>query len=134
MKTMKQADLDRLGKKKGFKVKRKMGVQPKKPEPEVEDEVALSGARAIEAEIPAPALPVAPVESEAFASMSASMAASNANVEKLIANNTATIEAFRAQLAEQAGQVKGHVPWRHKIKRTEKLLIDEVISTPMGNA
>ena len=53
MKKMSQKELDRLGKKKGFTIKRKMGAQPKKPEPEVKDEIALSGA--IEAEAPAPA-------------------------------------------------------------------------------
>jgi hypothetical protein len=109
-----------------------MGAQPKKPEPEVEDEVALSGAKAAEAEVPAPALPPEPlqVNMEPFAAMSASIAASNQNFAQLIEKNTETIEAFRVQLAEKAKEVKGRVPWRHKIKRKDKL-IDEVISTPM---
>lgn len=130
MKKMSLEALNRHKKKKGVKVKRKFGAQPKKPEPEVEDEVALSGAIAAEAEVPAPALPPE-ANQESFASMSASMAVSNANFATLIKQNTATIEAFRAQLAEQKTEVKGRVPWRHKIKRTDKQLIDEVISTPM---
>ena len=147
MKTMSQKDFDRLGKKRGVKVKRKMGAQPKKPESEVEDEVALSGAKAAEAVVPAPALPrtvpegfvetsndndhthIVPVPVQ-HAAMSASMAASDKNFATLIQKNTETIEAFRAQLAEKASVVKERVPWRHKIKRKDKL-IDEVISTPM---
>lgn len=131
MKKMTQQDLDRLGKKKGFKIKRKMGAQKKKPEPEVEVEVALSGAKAAEIDVPVPALPLE-VNMEPFAAMSASMAASNANFATLIQKNTETIEAFRLQLVEKAKEVKGRVPWRHKIKRKDKL-IDEVISTPIEN-
>ncbi len=72
MKKMSQQDLDRLGRKKGFKVKRKMGVQQKKPEPEVEDDVALSGAKATEAEVPAPALlPIMEKMTEILARMEA---------------------------------------------------------------
>ena len=129
MKKMTQKDLDRLGNKKGVKVRKKFGAQPKKPEPEVEDELALSGANAAEIEVPVPALPME-VNMEPFAAMSASIAASNENFATLIQKNTETIEAFRAQLAEKASVVKGRVPWRHKIKRKDKL-IDEVISTPM---
>ncbi len=135
MKKMTQKDLDRLGEGRGVKVRRKMGVQPKKPEldVEVEDAVAMSGVETPEIEAPAPALPLE-VNIEPFAAMSASMTASNANFATLIEKNTETIDAFRAQLAEQAGQVKGRVPWRHTIKRGEKQLIKEVISTPMESS
>lgn len=131
MKTMSQKELDRLGKKKGFKIKRKMGVQPekKKPEPVVKDEVALSGAKAAETVEPVPALPLE-VNMQPFAAMSASIAASNKNFAELIQKNTETIEAFRTQLAEKASQVKERVSWKHKVKRKDNL-IDEVISTPM---
>ena len=130
MKTMKQTDLDRLGRKRGVNIKRKMGVQPKKPEPEVEDEVALSGAETPEIETPAPALPLE-VNMEPFAAMSASIAASNKTFEKIIQQNTETMEAFRVQLAEKKDDTRERVPWRHTIKRTDKNLIKEVISTPM---
>lgn len=134
MKTMSQKDFDRLGKKRGVNVRRKMGVQPKKPEPEVEDEVALSGAKAAEAEVPVPALPPAPLEvnMEPFASMSASMTASNANFATLIEKNTETIEAFRVQLTEKTDLSKWQAAdfIRHKVKRKDKL-IDYVDSIPM---
>jgi hypothetical protein len=132
MKTMTQKDLNRLGKKKGFKVKRKMGAQPKKPEPEVEveDEVALSGAETPEAEAPAPALPLE-VNLEPFAAMSASNAARDAQMGAIIENNTKVIEGFQKQLAGQVAAVPNRVPWRHTIKRTDKNLIKEVISTPI---
>ena len=131
MKKMTQKDLDRLGKKKGFKVKRKLGAQPKKPEPEVEveDEVALSGAETPETEAPAPALPLE-VNMEPFAAMSASNAARDSQMQAIIENNTAVIEGFQKQLAEQVAVVPNRVPWKHKVKRTDKGLIDFVTSTP----
>jgi len=131
MKKMTQKDLDRLGKGRGVKVRRKMGAQPKKPEldVEVEDAVAMSGVETPEIEAPAPALPLE-VNMEPFASMSASMTASNANFATLIQKNTEVIEAFRVQLAEKKEEVKGHVPWRHTVKRGKDKLIDYVDSVP----
>ena len=132
MKKMTQKELDRLGKKKGFKVKRKLGAQPKKPEPDVEikDEEALSGADLPEIEAPAPALPLE-VNMEPFAAMSASNAVRDAQMQELVNNNTQAIKDFQVQLAEQVAVVPNRVPWRHTIKRTDKNLIKEVISTPM---
>lgn len=131
MKKMTQKELDRLGKKKGFKVKRKLGAQPKKPEPEVEvkDEEALSGADLPEIEAPAPALPLE-VNMEPFAAMSASNAVRDAQMQQLVNNNTLAIETFQKQLATQVAAVPNRVPWRHKVKRTDKGLIDYVTSTP----
>ena len=133
MKKMTQKDLDRLGKKKGFKVKRKMGAQPKKPEPEVEEEVALSGAEATEIETPAPALPLE-VNMEPFAAMSASNAVRDQQMQALVENNTKVIEGFQKQLAEQVATAPKRVPWKHKIKRTDRGLIDYVTSTPQENS
>jgi len=132
MKKLSQQELDRFGKKKGFAVRRKMGAQQKKPEPEVEDDVALSGAKAAEAEVPTPALPLE-VNMEPFAAMSASMKASDANFAILIQKNTETIEAFRTQLAEKPEDLS---KWqmadfiRHKVNRKNNL-IDYVDSIPM---
>ena len=135
MKKMTQQDLDRLGKSRGVKVRRKMGAQPKKPEldVEVEDAVAMSGVETPEIEAPAPALPLE-VNMEPFAAMSASMATSDKNFQALIVNNTKALDDFRTQLAEKKGLNK----WqeadfiRHKVKRKDKL-IDYVDSTPMRN-
>lgn len=126
MKTMSKKDFDRLSKKKGYKIKRKMGAQ-KKPEPEVKDEVALSGAKATETAVPVPALS----PEQPMAAMSASMAARDSQLETVIENNTKAIEKFQAQLARQVVETPKRVSWRHKVKRTDKLLIDEVISTPI---
>jgi len=125
MKTMSQKDFDRLGKKRGVKVKRKMGAQPKKPEPDVkvDDAVALSGVETPETKTPAPALQPA-------ASMSASTAARDAQLEMVISNNTKVIQKFQAQLVAQLSAVKKRVAWRHKVLRKDQL-IDEVISTPI---
>jgi hypothetical protein len=133
MKKVTQKELDRIAKKKGIKIKRKFGAQPEKPEPEVKEEDALSGVDLSETSTPAPASPPEPLQlaPEPFAAMSASIAASNANTEKLIENNTKALENFRIQLAEQAANVPKRVPWRHTVKRTDKQLIKEVISTPI---
>ena len=55
MRKISQQELERFGKKKGFKIKRKAGARKKKPESEVKDEVALSGAKTPETVVPAPA-------------------------------------------------------------------------------
>ncbi len=134
-----------MKKKGGVKVKRHLGT--KKPEPEVTEDKALSGAKESEAAVPAPALPIsapipapisapisvpAPViDMKPFAAMSASIAASNANVAKLIENNTKVIENFKIHLAEKAGNVKKRVAWRHKVKRDQFKLMEEIISIPI---
>ena len=126
MKKMTEKELNRAKKRKGTKVKRKLGAQPKKLEPVVEDDLALSGAKLPEAPapvLPAPAPSPAPViDPQPFAAMSASMASSGARMEKLVADNTKVLEAVLN---------KKSVAYRHTIKRTDKLLIKEVISTPM---
>jgi hypothetical protein len=132
MKKVSQAELDKLRRKKGVKVKRKLGT--KKPEPEVKEPAAESGA--VETATPAPALPptilAAPqTDMKPYAAMSASIAASNANVAKLIENNTKVIEDFKAQLAEKAGETKKRVSWKHKIKRDGFKLMEEIISSPI---
>ncbi len=139
MRTVSAKELAGLKRKGGVHVKRRLGT--KKPEPEVDNTAALSGAK--EPEIPAPASPVpapaptpvaapAPViDMKPFAAMSASIAASNANIVKLIENNTNVIKDFRVQLAEKAGEVKKRVPWRHKIKRDGFKLIEEIVSYPI---
>jgi len=139
MRKVTETELNRMKKRGGVKVKRRLGT--KKPEPEVTENAALSGAKESEAVLPAPALPVpepvpepalAPViDMKPFAAMSASIAASNANVAKLVENNTRVIEDFKTQLAEKAGQVKKRVSWRHRVKRDQFKLMEEIISIPM---
>jgi len=132
-----------LRRKKGVKIKRKLGAQPvtEKPEPVTKDSDVTSGAtpskQPVPASIPTPPAPAptppAPVvDMKPFAAMSASIAASNANTAKLIENNTKVIEEFKAQLAEKAGEVKERVSWRHKIKRDGFKLMEEIISSPIG--
>jgi len=135
MKKISQQDLDRLRRKKGVKIKRKLGAQPvaEKPEPVTMDGEVKSGAtpseQPVPASIPTPPAPApAPViDMQPFAAMSASVASSNARLEKVVANNTKALE----RLADSASEVRQNVPYRHKVKRTAKLLIDEIISTPM---
>ena len=130
-----QQELDRLRRKKGVKIKRKLGTAPKKPEP-VEVSEAKSGATPtdmpVPASVPEPTPPPAPViDMQPFAAMSASMAASNVNITRLVENNTKVIEDFKTQLAEKSGEVRKRVSWRHKIKRDGFKLMEEIISSPM---
>lgn len=126
MRTVDQKELDAFKRKKGFKVKRKMGAQKKKPGSEKKERKAESGAMLPEVPIPASPAPVAApvpapiIDMKPFASMSASIASSNARLEKVIANNTQALE----KVANRA-----NASYRHKVKRDAKLLIDEVIST-----
>lgn len=134
MKKLSQKELDKLRRKKGVSVKRKLGTKPKKPESEVKEPAAESGA--VETAAPAPALPptvipAPPTDMKPYAAMSASIAASNANVAKLIENNTKVIEDFKAQLAEKADKTGKRVSWRHRIKRDGFKLMEEIISSPM---
>ncbi len=143
MRTVTEKELGRLKKRGGVKVKRRLGT--KKPEPEVKEAAALSGAKAPEAVLPAPALPIpepvavptpeptpAPIiDIKPFAAMSASIAASNANVAKLVENNTRVIEDFKTQLADKAGEVRKRVAWRHKVKRDSFKMMEEIISIPI---
>lgn len=127
MRKVSQNEFDLLQKRKGVTVKRKMGAQ-KKPESVVEDRKVLSGTR--QPEKPVPALPAVSTP-KPMASMTASMAARDAQLKLVIENNTKVIREFKTQLATQVAAKPVRVSWRHKVKRTEKLLIDEVISTPM---
>lgn len=139
MKKISQQELDKLRRKKGVKVKRKLGT--KKPEPVAKRSGAESGAKQKVAPVPASKpKPVAPaptpapapvIDMKPFAAMSASIATSNANIAKLVENNTKVIEDFKTQLAEKAGEVKKRVSWRHRIKRDGFKLIEEIISSPM---
>ena len=141
MKVISKKELDRLRKKGGVKVKRHLGTKQKTPEPEVAASMPLSGS--IPSKIPVPALPnsipvpepiAAPapvIDMKPFAAMSASIAASNANVAKLIENNNTVIENFRIQLTEKVPEVKERVSWRHRVKRDQFKLMEEIISTPM---
>jgi len=127
MKTVSKKELDQLRKKGGVKVKRHLGTKQKTPEPEVAASMPLSGS--IPTKAPAPAS--APeLDLKPFASMAASMAVRDAHLEEVIANNTKVVEKFRQDITELKKPRK-QVPWRHKVLRTDKLLIDEVISTPL---
>lgn len=131
MKKVTQKELDRLSRKKGHRVKRKMGAQ-KRPEPVATESDALSGAEPPEQPVPVslPEPQNITVDMQPFAAMSASIAASNRNLEKLIERNTEAIEAFRDKLIEE--KPIRSVAYRHTIKRDSNKFIEEVISTPMG--
>jgi len=131
MKTVSAVELKRL--KKRGKVRRKLGAQPEreKPEPVVKDDEGMSGS--VSAERPAPALVNEPaIDMQPFASMAASMAASQASVEILIGNNTKVMQQFREDLAE-IKKPRHRVPWEHTVKRTDKGLINKIISIPQEN-
>jgi hypothetical protein len=136
MKKLSKKEIDKFGKKKGYKVRRKMGAQ-KKPEPVVEDIVSLSGDASDSQPAPAPApVPIeanVQMDTQPFAAMSASIAHSNRNMEKLIERNTEMMEAFKNQLIEQVSQAPKRSSWRHKIKRDAHRMLDEIVSTPFEN-
>jgi len=129
MKTVSEKELSRMKKRGGVKMKRRLGTK-QKPEPVATDDIGLSGSVPTEQPVPAPA-PV--IDMQPMAAMAASMAARDAQLETVIVNNTKAVDKFRTQLTEQANKVKKKVSWRHKIKRSDKLLIDEVISSPIEN-
>ena len=132
MRKVSQVELKRL-KKKG-KVRRKMGAQPEKERPAsvAKDGEGMSGS--VPAEQPVPVLPSAPAP-EPMASMAAPMAARDALLEDLIANNTRAISVFGEKLAAMTPRELSK--WqkadfiRHNIERRDDKLIDYVDSIPM---
>jgi hypothetical protein len=134
VRTVGKDELNRMKKRGGVKVKRKLGTGKKKPEPEIKEEaLALSGANSTK--LPsAPALTPAPVP---HAAMSASVAASDEQMSMLVENNTKAIQNFSKKLeslkpAEKSIWQKADFI-RHKVKRLESKLIDYVDSIPMRN-
>jgi hypothetical protein len=135
VKQISEKDLTRMKKRGGVKVKRKLGTATKKPEPEIKEEgLDLSGSDSTNL----PTAPASPVpDTKPYAAMSASIAASNASMEKLVDNNTQAIRDFGVKLAALKPAEKSI--WqksdfiRHKVKRGKDKLIEYVDSTPMLN-
>lgn len=134
MRTVKADELNRMKKRGGVKVKRKLGTGKKKPEPEIKEEaLALSGANTTEL----PSAPALTPEPKPYAAMAASMAASNEQMTILVASNTKMIKDFGKKLETLKPSEKSI--WqkadfiRHKVKRLESKLIDYVDSVPMRN-
>jgi hypothetical protein len=121
-----QAELDKLRRKKGVSVKRKMGAQ-KKSEPVAKKDKAMSGAAS--AKQSAPVTAKQPVDTKPYAAMAASIAVSQKNIEELIRQNTLVINDFRKKLMEDKPVQK--VAYRHTVVRDRSNLIEEVISSPM---
>lgn len=134
MKTVSQKELDRLKKKGGVSVKRKLGTkkkqakkkQGKSSETVATESEALSGA--VPPERPAPAQ----LDTKPFAAMTASMAAHNASMEKLIEHNTLALMRFTEKVEQM--KPRERKPWRAKVRRTKDKLIDEVDIIPMDTA
>jgi len=126
MKKMSQKDFDRLQKKKGMKVKRKMGAT-NKPGPVVEDEVASSGAKLSEA--PAPALmPVL----EKMGQILERMDAREAPVTKASVELPTTMPArvFPEQRVVQATIVPDAPrAWTHETHRDKRGFMKQIVST-----
>jgi hypothetical protein len=135
MRTISTKELTRMKKKGGVKVKRRLGTKSKKPESEAEDTKVLSGPEP--SETPVPALPPVPaLDTQAIASMAASMAARDAHMEAIVTNNTRVIEKFKKDLQKPekltAFQRADFV--RHKVVRDKKSnLMDYIDSIPMEN-
>ena len=120
MKKMSQQEFDALRRKKGFKTKRKMGAA-KKPEPEAEDIVALSGAELPEAPVPA--------SPEPMASMGASMAARDAQLEMIVENSNKVLAEFKETIA-QISKPRKRVPWDAIIHRAKNGLMNRIRLEP----
>ena len=131
MKTVSKKDFDRLQRKKGFSAKRKKGAT-KKPEPEAEDIVALSGAELPEAPVPASPAPAPAPDPKPFAAMAASNAVRDAAFDELVLSNKKIIENFTTELARQRANVPKRVPWDHDLIRDAKTgLLKKIRSTPL---
>jgi len=132
MRQVTKEQLTRMKKRGGVKVKRRLGTG--KLESDVKDSSVVSGIA--KAETPAPAsLPEAPPavpDLQPMAAMAASLAARDAQLELVIENNTRVVKEFKNSLAEMSKPRK-RVPWLHKINRTDKGLIDNVLSSPVEN-
>ncbi len=126
MKKMSQEDFGRLQKKKGFKVKRKMGAK-NKPGPVVEDEVASSGAKL--SETPAPAL--MPLM-EKMGQILERMDAAQAPITKTSVEPSMTMPArvFPEQRMVQATIVPDAPrAWTHETHRDKRGFMKQIIST-----
>lgn len=124
-------ELARLKSKGGVTVKRRPGTAPKTPEPEAtkKDATPLSGDAAPRSEPPAPA-PAPIIDMQPMASMAATMAARDAQFERLIENNTRMLAEFRRDL-EKSSVPKARKPWRATPKRGKDKLIEYVDIIPM---
>lgn len=135
--TITEQELQRLKQAGGVKLKRRPGTAPKSPEPVATSEASLSGDKAPEPLAPASIAAPAP-DMQPMASMAASMAVRDAQLNDLIENNTKAIKTFSNKLSVMQPEEKSI--WqradfvRHKIKRSKDKLIEYVDSTPMRNA
>ena len=134
MRQVSEKELTRMKKRGGTKVKRRLGTGTKKPEPEIKEEgLDLSGSDSTNL----PTVPASPPDTKPYAAMAASVAASNASMEKLVDSNTLAIVTFAKKLDSMKPADKSI--WqkadfiRHKVKRKDKL-IDYVDSIPMRNS
>lgn len=115
-------------------MKRRLGTG--KLESDAEGSSVLSGIE--EAKAPAPASlpepppPPAVPDFEPMAAMAASLAARDAQLQAVIENNTRVVQDFKKSLVNIAKPRK-RVPWLHKVNRTDKGLIDNVLSSPVEN-
>ncbi len=135
MRKVSAKELARLKRKGGVHVKRRLGT--KKPGPEVDDASALSGAKVAEIPTPASPLPAAPpasptIDMNDYRRMAASNALRDAQLEKIVTNNTKVIKDFATELTEQQSSVGKRVSWDHEIIRDTKTgLIKMIRSTPL---
>ena len=119
MRKVTEQELNRMALKGGAKVKR----NPVSRVP-TESEIAASNTK------PTPTPPAAPPDSSIpFASMQASMGASNQMLAEVVENNSRVISEFRQDM--QGKKPLAGVAYRHTVRRGRDKLIEYVDSIPM---
>lgn len=131
-KKVSKTELNQLRRKKGVKVKRRMGSQPatEKPGPQLADSGAKSGAKPSDAAVPASDdKPKKASSSKPYAAMAATIAASHAQTQAIIEENTKTMRSFRDSMTEMTKPRK-RVPWDATVHRNKNGLIERVRLEP----